>query len=299
MKILIIGGSYFLGKTFTMLAREFNELYLLNRGNQPFDEEDITEYVMDRHDSDALMQIPEEHFDVIVDFCAYQKGDIELIMRNLKASFNQYIFISTCDVYKRGTMQVMNEESELENRNFGGQAGDYITGKVLLEEELRKCCAEKNAAYTSIRPAFIYGPDNYAPRESVYFKWILTAGQILHPYDATGEFQMVFVLDAARAILAACGNEKAYNRVYNLCNPESMTYEDFADMLENVMGLSFERVEISVQDVLEKGIPLPFPLTKEESQWYDGNRISELGVQYTPVEQGMTVTAEYYQGDFV
>lgn len=295
MKILVIGGSYFLGKTFTMLARDYHELYLLNRGNQPFDEEDIVEYVMDRHDSKALETIPEEHFDVIVDFCAYQKGDIRLVTKNLKASFNQYIFVSTCDVYRRGTMQVMNEDSELEDRNFGGQAGDYITGKVLLETELRQCCMERKAAFTSIRPAFIYGPDNYAPRESVYFKWILTAGQILHPYDATGEFQMVFVLDVAKAILAACGNEKAYNRAFNLCNPDSLTYEDFADVLENAMELSFEKVELSVAEVLEKGIPLPFPLTREESQWYDGSRATELGIQYTPIEQGMAVTAEYYQ----
>ena len=295
MKILVLGGSYFLGKTFTMLARNYCELYLLNRGNQPFDEEDIVEYVMDRHDTEALLEIPEEYFDVVVDFCAYHKGDIELVMKNLRASFKQYIFISTCDVYKRGTMKVMNEDSELEDRYFGGQAGDYIAGKVQLEAELKKCCEERGIAYTSIRPAFIYGPDNYAPRESVYFKWILTAGQILHPYDATGEFQMVFVLDVARAILAACGNEIAFNKAYNLCNPESMNYEEFADLMEEVLELEFERVELSVGEVLEKGIPLPFPLTREESQWYDGGRVAELGITYTPIERGMAVTAEYYK----
>lgn len=295
MKILVLGGSYFLGKTFTRLAEGHHELYLLNRGNQPFEEEDIVEYVMDRHDAEAIKTIPEEYFDVIVDFCAYQKGDIETIIKNLKADFKQYIFVSTCDVYRRGTGKVMNEDGELEERYFGGQAGDYIAGKVLLEKELERCCREKKVAFTSIRPAFIYGPDNYAPREPVYFKWILTAGQILHPYDATGEFQMVFVLDVAKAILAACGNPKAYNRAYNLCNPESMTYEDFAILLENVMELSFEKVEISVGEVLEKGISLPFPLTKEESEWYNGSRVEELGIRYTPIEEGMAVTAQYYQ----
>lgn len=295
MKILVIGGSYFLGKTFTMMAYGENELYLLNRGNRPFCDDDIIEYVMDRHDAEKIAGIPEQHFDVIVDFCAYAKGDIELIFKNLRADFEQYIFVSTCDVYRRGTMKRIDENGALEERNFGGQAGNYITGKVQLEEELRKCAEERNVAFTSIRPAFIYGPENYAPREAVYFKWILTAGQIIHPYDATGEFQMVFVYDAAKAILLACGNEKAYNRAFNLCNKESMTYENFADLMEEVLELQFERVELSVSEVLEKQIPLPFPLTHEESEWYDGSSIEELGLRYTDISRGMSITADYFK----
>lgn len=295
MKILVIGGSYFLGKTFTRLASREHEVYLLNRGNQPLYDDYIVEYVMDRHDKAAVSQIPEEHFDVIVDFCGYQKHDIEIIVENLKATFDQYIFISTCDVYKRGTKEIMNEESELESRYFGGQAGDYIAGKVALEEELKICCQKHDAVWTSVRPAFIYGPDNYAPRENVYFKWILTAGQIIHPFDAEGEFQMVFVLDVAKAILAACGNHVAYNKAYNLCNEEMLNYERFADILENALELEFEKIELSVEEILRRGVPLPFPLTKEDTQWYDGSRVKELGIEYTDIDYGMTITADYYQ----
>lgn len=295
MKILVIGGTYFLGKTFTMLAYQKHELYLLNRGNQPFDDEYIVEYAMDRRDAQAISMIPEEHFDVIVDFCAYRKGDIQFIFEHLKAGFDQYIFISTVDVYKRGTGLKLDETAELETRDFGGEAGAYILGKVALEQELKECANARKVAYTSIRPAFIYGPDNYAPREDIYFKWILTAGQIIHPYDATGEFQTVFVLDVAKAILAACGNTIAYNKEYNICGNEMMDYESYADLLENVTGLTFEKMELSVADVVAKQIPLPFPLTKEESEHYDGTRAEELGFDYTPIEEGMAVTFDYFQ----
>lgn len=295
MKILIIGGSYFLGKTFTMMAGGIHELYVMNRGNRPFDSDGIIEYVMDRHDKEKLAEIPETYFDVIVDFCAYEEGDIELIFQNLKADFRQYIFISTCDVYRRGSMERLDESAAFEERNFGGAAGAYIIGKVRLEEELTRCAKERQIAYTSIRPAFIYGPENYAPREDIYFKWILTAGQIIHPHDADGEFQMVFVYDAAKAILLACGNEKAFNRAFNLCNDESMTYEDFADLMEEALELPFERVELSVKDVLERQIPLPFPLTKQESEWYDGTAVKELGLQYTDIAKGMKITADYFK----
>ena len=295
MKILVIGGSYFLGKTFVQLTEDDNELYLLNRGNNPFCDDNIVEYVMDRHDAEAIAGIAEEHFDVIVDFCAYQKGDIQTLLDNLKAQVTQYIFISTCDVYKRDTHIIMTEESQLEDRYFGGEAGDYIAGKVMLESELRECCKKKNIKFTSIRPSFIYGPDNYAPRESIYFNWIISAGQIIQPYDATGEFQMVFVLDVARAIYAACLNEKAYDRAFNLCNPEMMTYESFADLMEEVLDLQFEKVELSVEEILKRQIPLPFPLTREESQWYDGGAVKQLGIEYTPISYGMKITADYFK----
>lgn len=295
MKILIIGGSYFLGKTFTMMACGMHELYVMNRGNRPFDSDEMIEYVMDRHDVEKLAKIPETYFDVVVDFCAYDKGDIELIFRNLKADFRQYIYISTCDVYRRGSMKRLDESAVFEERDFGGAAGAYIMGKVRLEEELKRCAEERQVAYTSIRPAFIYGPENYAPREAVYFNWILTAGQIIHPYDADGEFQMVFVYDAAKAILLACGNEKAFNRAFNLCNDESMTYEDFADLMEEVLELPFERVELSVKDVQEREILLPFPLTRQESEWYDGTAVKELGLQYTDISKGMKITADYFK----
>ncbi len=295
MKILVIGGSYFVGRAFVGLAAGENDLYLLNRGNHPLNDPAIREYSMDRHDGKAVASIEEPHFDVIVDFCAYERGDIRGIAENLKASFDQYLFVSTCDVYRRGTMRVMDEEEELESRDFGGEAGAYITGKVALEGELRECCRERGAAFTSVRPAFIYGPDNYAPREGIYFKWITAAGQILHPSDADGEFQMVYVRDVAAALLAACGNPAAYDRVYNLCGPERVTYDSFAELLQRVTGTAFERVPVSVQNVIGQGIPLPFPLTKEESNWYDGSRVAELGVSYTALEEGMKYTYQDYR----
>lgn len=294
MKILVVGGSYFLGKAFVELAAGHHELYVVNRGTRPLSRPDVREYFLDRHDGEALVAVEEAHFDVIVDFCAYQKGDIRFLTEHLSASFGQYIFVSTCDVYRRGTGKEICEDGELEERHFGGEAGDYITGKVALERELRECCRERGAVYTSIRPAFIYGPGNYAPREGIYFRWITSAGQILHPADATGEFQMVYVWDVARAILAACGNPDARDAAYNLCNGESMTYDSFALLLCEVTGTDFEKVEVSVQDVIDRGIPLPFPLTREESERYNGEQVTKLGVAYTPIQEGMSATFQEY-----
>lgn len=295
MKILVIGGSYFLGKCFVEAAAKEHEIHVINRGTRPLHVSNITEYKVDRHDSDGLSKIPHNDFDVIVDFCAYQPGDIRTILTNISSTCSQYIFISTCDVYERNTMQYMDETSPMESRIFGGEAGEYIKGKIALEKELTDCCKEFSVTYTSFRPAFIYGPGNYAPREGIYFRWITNAGQIIHPTDSTGEFQMVYVQDVVSFILAACCNPVAYNKAYNLCNPEMLTYDSFADILSEATAIPFEKACVTVAQIMEKGIPLPFPLTKEESQYYKSDLSNELNVSYTPIKIGMKETFSAYQ----
>lgn len=294
MKILVLGGSYFLGKTFVNANAKLHEITVVNRGNRPINLDGVKEVVGDRHDAGIFQKIQNEKYDVIIDFCAYDKGDIKQVVENVNDCFKQYIFISTCDVYKRGLNKKLDEQSELEDRSFGGMEGQYIAGKVALEKEISQLSLEKGFAYTSIRPAVIYGMGNYAPRENIYFNWIRNANQIIHPIDATGEFQMAYVCDVARAISLCIGNEKAYNKAYNICNEEMYNYDSWSKLLEVSVPISFEKVSIPVDMVLEKNIPLPFPLFKEESNYYDGSSICQLGFEYTDVVEGMRKTAEAY-----
>lgn len=290
MKILVLGGSYFLGKHFVTLAKNEHDITVFNRGTRPLNFPQVLEIHGDRHDEAALFELKGQHYDAVVDFCAYQKNDISSIFRLLGGSIKQYIFISTCDVYRRGLNSLLDENAPYESRNFGGEAGDYILGKVSLEKELVENAKMYNVMYTSLRPAFIYGPDNYAPREGIYFHWIKEAGQILHPIDSTGEFQLVYVGDVAKAILCSLGNPKAFDRAYNLAPFKMETYETFSDALAEVFDIEFEKIPVSVQVISEKGIALPFPLTKEESNWYDGKKVLELIEVYTDLTDGLRET---------
>ncbi|MCR4922658.1 MAG: NAD-dependent epimerase/dehydratase family protein [Lachnospiraceae bacterium] len=306
MKILVIGGSYFLGRAFVAAASRVDKVTLLNRGNRPIGSDNkgshllkeqldnIKEIVVDRHDEEALKGLEREEYDVVVDFCGYSADDIRLFVNNANLSYKQYIFISTSDVYMRGTGAFIDESAPYETKDYGGEAGLYILGKIAAEEELKKLSGNK-FAYTIIRPAFIYGPNNYAPREGIYFNWILKAGQIIHPYDASGYFQMVYVKDIAWAILKLCGNVEAFNQAINICDSEKLSYDGFAQILRQVTGEDFSRVEMSVSEINERGIPLPFPLTEEESEYYVNSKSEGLGIEYTDIVKGMSETFESWK----
>lgn len=314
MKILVIGGTYFLGKTFTDMAKDEHDIVLVNRGSRPAPD-GVRSIICDRHDriklSEALSsescQVNKEEdpdvggFDAVVDFAAYRPGDIEGIVEALPGDVRgmRYIFISTSDVYLRGTGEKLDEDAPFERRDFGGETGAYILGKVALEEELTRIAERKGIIPTSIRPAFIYGEGNYAPRESMYFKWIKNASQFLHLSDADGFFQTVYVRDAAKAILNILGREDL--KALNLCGDEVLNYERLAEVLEKLsekcLGKKAERIDITVNDALERGIPFPYPMTKEESNYYISKYRNEEILRYTDFYDGLVET--FVNGGFV
>ncbi len=296
MNLLVFGGSYFFGLAFVEAAfRAGHVLTLINRGNRPLGSDKIREFHLDRHDRAALAALPAEHFDAVVDFCAYSAGDIRLIFERAPFTFDRYVFISTCDVYRRGTGRLLSEDEEFETRDFGGEAGAYILGKVALEQELVRCTKElrPEVLRTVIRPAFLYGPGNYAPRESLYFQWIAQAGKILSLTDSDGVFYLVYVEDAARAVLLCCERDQG-NTAYNLCGEKPLTYGDFEAALEEAAG-PFAKQRVTMEQVTEARVPLPFPLTAAESERYDGSRIIEKGLSSTDLATGLRETFQFWR----
>lgn len=292
MKILVIGGSYFFGRWFVQLAYKENDITVLNRGNIAIGIPEVKELTANRHDINALKALGDIDYDCIVDFCAYEKGDISTIVEAFGKEGKRYVFISTVDVYERGTDKVLSEDAPFEERQFPGPEGAYIAGKVALEKELEEVCSAKGMTFTSIRPAVLYGPANYAPREGIYFEWIDKAGQIITPVDATGHFQPIFVRDAASIVLKIIGvDDKELERAYNLCDNKVEDYLSFAKALHGASKKEFTETPLPVSYIVECEIPLPFPLTAAESETYNSNYLDRFEVNLTPLEVGLQLTS--------
>lgn len=303
--LLVIGGSYFYGRVFVMEAvRECggSSITVLNRGTYSMEEYGVSQITGDRHNKTVLAAC-DSHYDAVIDFCAYDAGDVETVIENIAGSVGQYILISTVDVYERGSGAVKTEEHALEQRIFPGESGAYIAGKVALEKELQKVCSERHIPYTILRPAILYGPYNYAPRESVYIQMMLQNQALPHFTDADGEFQFVYVKDAAHAVLRAIGNQKTYGQAYNLCQDDIVSYDTFFRMLKEAaepeITEKLQEISISIETAVEQRIPVPFPATAAETELCSNEKSkSELGMEYTDFKEGMKRTYQAFRNVF-
>ena len=305
-EILVLGGSYFYGRVFVMEASREREKYritVLNRGTYSMAEFGAEQITGNRHDPAALAACT-GNYDAVVDFCAYGSGDVRMAVENIAGSIGQYILISTVDVYERGSGQIKTEDHPLEHRTFPGETGAYIAGKIALEEELQRVCGDRSIPYTVLRPAILYGPYNYALRESVYIRMMLTDHILPRFTDSDGRFQFVYVKDAAQAVLRAVGCRKAYGQAFNLCQDGSVTYDGFFDALKSAAdpetAAAVQELPISVEDADARGIPVPFPVTEQETELCSNEKSKKLlGMEYTDLQKGMEKTYRAFRNVFL
>lgn len=291
-KILVIGGTYFAGRVFVMLASSLGyELTLLNRGKYSMAHlSGVGECICDRRDTQKIRKLPLEKYDAVVDFCAYEPGDVETLWDAASLQTRRYILISTADVCKPSE-KVRTEESPLRSHEGEDPASQYAYRKRLLEDEVRTLTGKSGKEYVILRPSFVFGPFNYAPREPEYIRKIVRGETIRIPADADGKFQMVYVTDMARAILACAEKDAAADQVYHLAAPEVLDYQRFVDLFAEVSDRPFKVRSSSVEEMMAAGDLLPFPLMKEENEIFGGGKIcSELGVAYTPMEKAFAET---------
>jgi len=296
--ILVIGGSYFVGKVFVEELRKHDEysVYVMNRGNRPLNINGVEEIQCDRHDALSLAaSVPELEWDALVDFCAYEPDDIDLLLYNLPGSLNHYIYFSTTTTCETSLDLPMTEDTPKLKGPLPGPHGDYGYKKWLTELKLKEVCEQKSIHHTSIRPAFIYGKYNYAPRESYFFQLIAQNKPFVVPLLPQSLFTMISVWDVANIVISCMGNENVFDNAYNLSAPELISYDKLVGTLEKITGRQLDLQRLPIARIDAERIPLPFPL--DEHLVYSGEKIAKaLDFEYMSFLEGMTRTYNCFFG---
>lgn len=299
--ILVIGGSAFTGRVFSIQISKKDDfdLHVVNRGQFPLNLKNVKEYKVDRHTPNMIAHLlPDIKFDVLIDFCAYSPGEVSLLLEALKGRFKQYIVISTVSVYEPYDHRAKLESDPIITTSEGGRVSDYIYNKVLVEKETVNTCQHLGVPYTILRPTFIYGPFNYSQRESYFIELIARGHVVPVPTDASARFNMVYVFDIARALESCIGNEKAFNQIFNLSAPEEINYSVLLEAFEKFNGGPFMTKPVTVDEVIDDNIPLPFPLTEDEI--YSGKKFADtFDFSYTPFMEGMEKTYKIFYSLFI
>ncbi len=298
--VLVIGGSYFVGRVFveTLAADPEYRIVVVNRGNRPLGLDGVQEIVCDRNQSGSLREaLPSSSWHAVVDFCGYTPKDLRNVILALpRGSVGHYIYISTTSVYaptralpiRENGAKLTAPQPEL------GPAAGYGFQKWLSEQTVTTHAAQLDFPYTCLRPSIIYGPYNYAPRERYFFDLIDQNQIVILPDNDLALFQFVSVWDVAEIINRAMGNPVTFGKAFNLAAEELISYARLVEVLEAITERRIQTRSMTVEEIDARRIPLPFPL--DSHLIYSGDLVRQtLGFQYTSFTAGMQKTYAWYR----
>jgi 2'-hydroxyisoflavone reductase len=303
-RVLVIGGNLFLGRALVqrLLARG-DEVVVMHRSQgTPFGAR-VSELQCDRNDVTAVRTaLRGQKFDVVFDnVYDWTRGTAaeQVVAAAAAASpdLQRYVFTSSVAVYPPGGPY--DEDAPLvvaDNPNL------YAAQKAESERALFDLHRRERVPVSTVRPSFIYGPNNPFPRESFFWDRILADRPIILPDDGSATMQWVHVDDVAEAAVRAATNDRAVGHAYNLGNYPPITQRDFVELLARVAGRKAQLVAIPRATIQAAGgqlmaAPLYFgayldldPITVRADRVH-----AELGLELRSLEDGMRETFQWYE----
>ncbi|HEH9402814.1 TPA: NAD-dependent epimerase/dehydratase family protein [Aeromonas bestiarum] len=300
MKLLIIGGTGFLGRHLTSLALDWgHEVTLFNRGHRQHpDWRDLVQLTGDRDKELHALHGEGPGWDLAIDTCCYRPEQAASLSAALLGRCERLIFISTISVYRDFAQRGMDESAPLHETGAGETPTDYGPLKVLCEAEYRARWGERLCI---LRPGVLCGPYDPTGRLAWWVKRIQQGGPWLLPGEGQDRLQYLDVRDCAEFVLRAA--EQQLGGIFNLLKP-GIALADWVDRiaarLAPAMAPQPEWVPWSV--LLAAGVEpwqsYPTLLPNEQPEYAGYGRISAeaaivQGLNFRPLEETVADLAQW------
>jgi nucleoside-diphosphate-sugar epimerase len=304
MRVLVIGGTLFIGKALVkrLLAADHEVTILHRKTDHPFGRR-VRNAVADRNDAAAIKSALAGHrFDAVYDIAYdWERGttaaQVEATAKSIPGDITRYIFMSSVAAYGDGLNHA--EDDPL--------ASDihpdiYVRNKASSERVLFRMYHESRFPVVTIRPPFVYGPENPFYREAFFWDRMRLDRPIIIPGDGNRLMQFVYVNDLVEACLNALSKHTAPGRAFNVADDKPLTQVEVVNEFAKVVGKQANIVRMPREIIVRNGgnamgDPMYF------GQYYDLPPITEaigrvkrvLNVSLTPFAAGLKETYKWYQ----
>lgn len=236
MKVLVIGGSNFIGwRLVKLLSQNNTQIVVYNRGNHDrIYPEGVTHIIGDRNDIAHLKAIAMQYrFDVVFDMCAFNVDQIKELIPVFHGHINRYVFISSAAGYLDNQVLPLPETAQC---GAHPQWGSYGSGKYSCDQVLLDAYMETGFPVTVVRPSYVYGPENPIDRETLLFDRITRGLPVLIPYSGEGVIQLGYVDDLCNALYLIASSDKGIGEVYNISGNEYITLNGLVALISDIIG---------------------------------------------------------------
>lgn len=214
-----MGGTRFIGVALTrLLYEQEHEVVLFNRGNKPAPVEGVEQIHGDRTDAaDLKAKLSGQEFDAVFDNNGRELSDTQPLIEIFQDRLQHFVYMSSAGVYLKADQMphVEGDPVDPKSRHKG-------------KHETEAYLAAQGVPFTSIRPTYIYGPQNYNDLEAWFFDRIVRDRPIPIPGNGAHFTQFGHVRDLAKAMISVLGNRRAIGKIYNISGDRCVTFDGLA-----------------------------------------------------------------------
>lgn len=303
MRVLVIGGTLFIGKLLVRkLLSEGHEVTILHRrAEHPFGRK-VKSAQADRNDVASIREaLSGLRFDSVYDIAYdWERGttsqQVEATAKAIPGDLTRYIFMSSVAAYGDGLNHA--EDDPLASDIH---PNPYVRNKASSERALFRMFHESKFPVVTIRPPFVYGPENPFYRETFFWDRMRADRPIIIPGDGNRLMQFVYVNDLVEACYRALEKHTAPGRAFNVADDKPLTQVEVVNEFARIAGkqpvlVRVPRELISRHGGNAFGEPLYF------AQYYDMPPITQtigrvrrvLNLTPTPFAEGLKETHKWY-----
>jgi 2'-hydroxyisoflavone reductase len=292
MKLLILGGSIFLGRYIVeaALARE-HEVTLFNRGMHNSDLFPNVEKLRGDRNQD-LSALRGRNWDAVIDTSGFVPRQVQAPAQLLAGTVDHYTFISSISVYADFSKAGIDESCPV------GTLEDTTVEEVSNETygPLKALCEQAAEAAMPghvlvVRPGLIIGPNDPSDRFTYWPHRIAQGGEVLAPEQRDQPVQFIDVRDLAQWIVRMV--EYKQTGKYNATGPNYLlTMEQVLKVCKDVIQSNAHFTWVSEQFLLDNEVgayvelPLWIPSTEPETAGHNSVNCSKAisaGLTFRPL----------------
>ncbi|TVZ14661.1 SDR family oxidoreductase [Maribacter sp. MAR_2009_72] len=301
MKVLFIGGTGNISTPSSKLAIANGiDLYVLNRGKAKVELKGAQSIIGDINKPEELSELKKHDWDVVVNWIAFTKEDIERDIELFSGKTKQYIFISSASCYQTPlSYPVITESTPLYNPLW-----DYSQDKIACEDRLQQEYRNNGFPITIVRPSLTY--DTVIPIAIGGFDKFNTAQRILDGKeiivhgDGTSLWTVTHSDDFAKGFVGLLGLQTAIGHAFHITSDEVLSWNMIYKILADALGKEAKVVHIASDFIckVEPSFTGTLLADKAESVLFDNTKIKTFvpGFKATiPFSEGIKRTVKWLQ----
>jgi nucleoside-diphosphate-sugar epimerase len=307
MKVLFVGGTGVISTACARLAAERGiDLTLWNRGRRAVEfPAGVKSEAVDLEDAaSAAHVLGHDHFDVVVDWIAYQPAHIERDLRLFAGRTGQYIFISSASAYQKPVPRY----PIIESTPLANQYWEYARNKIACEERLLHAWREEGFPATIVRPSHTYSEIrfplavNSPTRTYTAVNRMRQGKKVIVPGDGSSLWVITHATDFAKGLVGLLGHAQALGEAFHITSDEVMSWDQIYRTTGEAVGVEPRLFHIP-SDFIGACLPEslgPLHGDKSVSMVFDNSKIKRFVPGYCatlPFALGVCQTSAWFDAD--